>query len=61
MSLSLHLEVSLDIRVLTDSYWVSGLYVPLHGALVLRLLPLTPRKGDQSRGLVSGPGGTDSL
>lgn len=54
-------EVSLGVRILTNSCWVCGLSVPQREALVPRHLPLTFWKGDQSRGLVCGPGGIDSL
>lgn len=54
-------EVSLGVRILTNSCWVCGLSAPQFEALVPRLLPLTFWKEDQSRGLVSGPQGSDSL
>lgn len=46
---------------LTNSCWVCGSSLHQHEALAPRLLPLTFWTGDQSRGLVSGPGGIDSL
>lgn len=61
MSLALFSEVSLGVRILTNSCWVCALSVSQREALVPRLLPLTFWKGDLSRGLVSGPGGIDSL